>query len=263
MPGWGSNLSGSSAQRIVFGSYGTGQATLSRGIWFINDSYLTFDDLAVGTQQGFGGGHPDSFANNITIQRCTIALAPGNSSVGVVAYGSHWTIADNTVENTGDSGLLLTGDGYSISGNTIANTGVDPAITYGAHGIYLKASNAQVIGNTITNFQNDGISVRYRNSVVSGNTITDGEIGIAWFQYDPAAGTSQWTGNRITGLTVAGIYVSPSDIAGNTRESFVITGNQIAKPTGASAAAEMAAGWEAMNLHPTTGVYTVADNPVS
>src|SRR3954451_2640138 len=39
--------SGSAGARITFGSYGTGQAVLSQGIWFTSRSWLVFDNLAV------------------------------------------------------------------------------------------------------------------------------------------------------------------------------------------------------------------------
>lgn len=224
MPG----TSGAAGAPIVFGSYGNGQATITHGVWFIDTDYLTFDNLALGPQSGLQGGNASGHtANHIVVERSTIALGAGNSNLGIYANGNDWTIAGNVIEHTGDSGALLIGDDYAITGNTIADTGLDPAISYPKHGIYLKASNATVAGNTITDFSTDGVSVRYRNSAVRDNHISGGQIGIAWFQYDTIAGTSYWTNNVITNTTAAGIYVSPSDKAGPTIESFVITANTI------------------------------------
>lgn len=246
--------SGATDAPIVFGSYGSGQATITQGVWFINKNFLTFDNLALGPQSGLQGGNSSgSTANDIVVENCTVGLSASNPQVGINATGNDWTIDNNTVENIGNSGMLLEGDNYTVSGNTITNTGLDSAISYGMHGIYLKVSNATVTDNTITNFSSDGISVRYRNSVISGNHISGGAIGIAWFQYDTIAGTSYWTDNVIATST-AGIYVSPSDIGGPTIESFVISGNTFAAPP--------TSGWVATNLHPTTGAYSVSGNTI-
>ena len=91
--------------------------------------------------------------------------------------------------------------------------------------------------------------MRYRNSVLTANHISNGLEGIAWFQYDPLAGTSRWTANVITGTTTAGIYISPSDKGGNTRESFVIERNTVQPAGGVN-----------MNLKKTTGTYLVQEN---
>jgi hypothetical protein len=255
MPGWGDPIYGTSGAPIVFGSYGTGRATITNGVWFPGGDYLTFDSIDFGPQAGFRGGNNSTNANHITVQRCRIALAPGNSDVGINAYGNDWLINRDVVANTGDSGMLLLGDSDTIYGNTITNTGLDPAISYGKHGIYLKVSNALVSNNTITNFAADGISVRYRNSQLYDNVISGGPIGIAWFQYDTTPGTSQWSYNQVqTG--VAGVYVSASDAAGKTTESFVITDNTLGpEPQSPS--------WVAMNLKPTTGQYTVQGNIIN
>jgi hypothetical protein len=254
MPGWGDPIYGVAGAPIVFGSYGTGRATITDGVWFPGGNYLTFDNLNLGPQAGFQGGNDSKNANNITVQSCQIGLAPGNSSVGLSAYGNGWLITRNVVTNTGDSGMLLLGNSDTIYGNTIRNTGLDTAISYGKHGIYLKVPNAIVTDNTITNFSADGISVRYRNSQLYRNVISGGSIGIAWFQYDTTPGTSDWSYNQIH-TSVAGIYVSASDRAGKTTESFIITGNALApQPQGSS--------WVAMNLKPTTGSYTVSGNTI-
>jgi parallel beta-helix repeat protein len=243
MPG----ASGTSGSPIVFGSYGQGNATLPQGVWFRGHNGLAFEHLTIGPEGGVQGT-----GENITIEWCAI----GNDSLAInAAAGSsnsnnkNWTIDDNTIEHTGNSGMLLEGENFTVSGNTIANTGLDNSIPYGKHGIYLKVSNATVTGNTITNFSEDGISVRYRNSTVADNYISGGPIGIAWFQYDTISGTSHWTGNTIVGTTAAGFYVSDSNIGGATRESFVIEHNTLQPASGVF-----------MNLAATTGSYAVQEN---
>ncbi len=243
MPG----SSGASGSPIVFGSYGQGNATLPQGVWFRGHNDLGFENLTIGPEGGVQGTGED-----ITIEWCTI----GHDSLAInAAAGSsnsnnrNWTIDDNSIDHTGNSGMLLEGENFTVSGNTITNTGLDSSIPYGKHGIYLKVANATVSQNTIADFSEDGVSVRYRNSTVVDNYISGGSIGIAWFQYDAIAGTSHWAGNTIVGTTAAGFYVSPSDIGGSTRESFVIENNTV-----------QPAGGVFMNLKPTTGSYTVQAN---
>jgi hypothetical protein len=245
MPG----VSGAAGAPIVYGSYGTGKASLPQGIWFMGVNWLVFQDLAIsGPSQGVCASANGSGASHVTVQNMAI------SNVGIAINSANyadtdWTVQSNTVDQTRDSGMILLGDRFSVSANTITNTGTDSSISYGKHGIYLKAANSTVTNNTIRDFSEDGVSVRYRNSTVENNTIANGAIGIAWFQYDPVAGTSHWRNNTISGTTAADIYVSDSDTAGNTRESFVITDNSLAKTAG-----------QYTNLKPTTGTYTVDGN---
>jgi Right handed beta helix region len=250
MPG----VSGASSAPIVVGSYGGGQATISQGVWFIDQNHLTFDNLKLGPAGGLqGGNNSGHHANNITVQRCTIDFGSGastNPNVGIYAMGNDWTIQDNAITNIGNSGMLLEGDTYTISGNTITHTGVDSGISYGKHGIYLKVSNATVTGNDISYFAQDAVSPRMRNSTISGNVFSHGAIGIGFYQYDATAGTSRWTDNTITDTSAAGIYTDGG--AGGlypTRESFVITDNTIQITNG-----------DFMNLQPTTGTYSVSGN---
>jgi hypothetical protein len=234
--------SGAAGAPIVFGSYGQGEASLPLGVWFKGDDYLAFEHLTITGPESYLQGTGEG----ITVEWCSI----GEDSLPLNAMGSQWTIDDNTINDAGNSGMLLEGEDFTVSHNTITNTGLDAAIPYGKHGIYLKVANATVTDNTITNFSADGISARYRNSVIEGNQISGGPIGIAWFQYDSIPGTSYWIGNTITDTTAAGIYVSPSDeVGGDTRESFLIEHDTIEPSAGVF-----------MNLEPTTGTYTTFEN---
>ena len=243
--------SGAAGRPIVFGSYGKDQATITQGVWFIDHDYLTFDNLSLGPQSGLQGGNNSGHtASHIVVQRCTISLGASNPRVGIYSNGNDWTIADNTVEDIGNSGMLLNGDTDTISGNTITNVGLDRSISYGKHGIYLIVSNATVTNNNISHFQADGISPRLPNSTISGNIISDGPIGIGFFEYDTTAGTSHWTNNTITGTTAAGIYVNGgSGGLHPTIERFVISGNTI----------DPAAG-QRLNLERMRGTYRLQDN---
>jgi putative cofactor-binding repeat protein len=245
----GPSRSGTASARIVYASYGPGRASLPQGIYLNSVNGLAFEDLAIsGPAAGLQASGSGTGASNITIDGLSI------SNVGIGIQSAHasdtnWIIRNNTISQTGDSGMILLGSTFSVTGNQITDTGTNTAITYGKHGIYLKASGATVTGNTIRRFASNGVSARYRNSVVDNNTISNGPIGIAWFQNDPTAGTSYWRNNQISGTTSADIYVSGSDSAGSTRESFVITGNTLSRISGVC-----------MDLQPTTGTYTVNSN---
>jgi len=236
------NESGTTGAPIVFGSYGIGRASLPQGIWFKGYSHLVFEALSV-AQPGYQG--VQGTGDSIVVRGCDLT----DLQIGIQATGSNWRIEDNHIGRIGDSGLILWGAGHVVADNLIADTGLDRSITYGKHGIYLKASGTHIAGNTITSFTNSGVSARFRDSHIEGNTISGGEIGISWFQYDEVAGTSRWQDNVISEVTAAGIYVDPGGHGLTTHESFVIGGNTISRGN---------AVW--LNLHPTTGTYRVAGN---
>jgi hypothetical protein len=260
MPGWGESASGTSAAPISFGSYGQGQATITQGVWFKSDNNLAFQNLTFGADSGTAGAGFQGNGEGITILHTTIEHA----SLGINAEGANWTIAGNTINDTGDSGMLLGytagapgepagGNNFLVTGNTITNTGLNPAITYGTHGIYDKVTNSTITGNTISHFNDDGISVRYRDSTISDNHLSYGAIGLAWFQYDTTAGTSRWTDNSISHVSAAGIFVcGVKQGCLEALESFHISGGAITDYRGSE-----------MDLQPTNGTYSVAQKPSS
>jgi Right handed beta helix region len=241
------NYSGAAGRPVVFGSYGSGKAEITHGVWFVQ-SHLAFENLAV-DHTFFGGSETRGTSNDITLAGMSISLASGNSSLGIYSHGNHWVIENSTITNTGLSGMLLNGDGYLVTGNSITNTGLDHNNGYNNHGIYVDASDATITNNTIDNFAESAISVRYRNSTITGNTLSRGNIGIDFFQTDPVAGSAHWTGNTITHTSEAGIYICESGAAGSTMESFTIANNTIRVDGGAF-----------MNLKPTRGTYAKYGN---
>jgi hypothetical protein len=266
MPGLGFEDSGASRDPIVFGSYGSGKATLTRGVWLgVNQSYphgpshLVFENLSLGPKEGFQGT-----GNYITLRHLTISgllAAQTNSQVGISTEGSHWWIEDNTITDTGDSGMLLGfdsgrpgdpagGEDYVVSGNVVSHTGLNPRLTYGLHAIYLKVANARISGNQLTYFRNDGISMRYRDAVVSHNYIAHGDIGIAWYQYDALPGKTRLIANTIAFTSTAAIFVcGVAQSCKRPIESFVLSHNRLTSIQGA-----------AMNLQPTAGSYVLQAN---
>lgn len=242
------------ASGVTFGAYGTGRPNLSQGIWFSQKANLTFDGLAVdggsspGDLSAIQGSASGTGSTNITIRdsaftRVRIGVNSAN------AGDANWTISNTLIQYTRDSGAIVLGRDFTFRNNTILDTGQDSTIAYGKHGVYAKGPGQVFVGNTIRRFSANGISLRFRNAVVEGNTISDGAIGVAWFQIDPSAGTSVIAYNRISGTTSAGIYVSPSDAAGATRESFVIASNTI-----------RGSGGNGADISATSGNLTLANN---
>lgn len=266
MPGHGMLVSGSPRAPISFGTWGRGRATLPRGIWLGHDarhpygpSHLVFKRLALGPAVGFQGTGTDIALLDLKI---TNIVGPHRlGETGIEAQGSHWLIAGNHIDRTGDSGMLLGfdvsvpgqpagGDDYRVLDNTIEHTGLDPAITFGTHGIYSKVTNITIARNRIVGFRNDGVSVRYHGARVIDNDIAHGSIGIAWFQYDTTGGTTQFVGNTIDDTRAAAIFVCGVESrCALPLETFVIRHNRLRHMHGVL-----------MNLAPSSGNYVMHNN---
>jgi putative cofactor-binding repeat protein len=222
--------SGAPRRPIVFGSYGSGLATILAGAYVVAD-HLRFERLGF-RATFYGGSEVHGTSSDIQLDRLTIKLPAGNHRLGLYSNGDNWVIRNSTVENTGLSGMLLNGHRYRVTGNLIEWTGLDMTNGYNNHGIYLDASDATITGNVIRYFAESGISVRYRGSTITGNLIENGNIGIDFFQTDRHAAASEWSGNRIVGTTAAGIYVSDRGSGGTTREQITIARNLIRAAAG-------------------------------
>lgn len=244
------SVSGEPRRPIVFGSYGRGRASVAR-IYLNSVHHLRYQDLSIrGASNAVLASPYGAPVHHITLVRNRLVEARIGINSGHPG-ATDWTIRDNVISRTGDSGMLLQGDRFDIRCNVVTRTGLDPDVPYPKHGLYVKASNAVIVGNTIEDFSASGISVRARNSVIKYNTIAGGPVGVGWYQEDAIPGASYWRKNRISGTSVAGMVVTPSGAppGRTTRESFTITGNVIARRAG-----------QDMRLAPTSGTYTIAHN---
>jgi hypothetical protein len=214
--------SGTRSAPIDVGSYGRGLAGLNGGIFLRGVSWLELHDLAItGPPQGVlasrdGGGTKDIVLSRLAISSVAIAINSANTR------DTRWRVVGNHIDGTQDSGIIVGGSRLLIARNTITNTGLSRTIPYGKHGIYAKGPSLRMIGNTIANFQSNGISTRYQDALVEDNTISGGPIGVAYFRSSSVAGVTRILGNRISRVTSAGIYLE-----GPTAERFVVKGNTL------------------------------------
>jgi parallel beta helix pectate lyase-like protein len=213
----------------VYGSYGTGRATLSSTVnnvlFFHNASWVTVQNLRLttdGTDDHIVVSDPSTTNAFITLKSdlITDTAAFGVNSPSLSDHD--WTIQGSTISDTGETGITFRGAGFKVIGNIVKDTGQSPSEA--SHGVYAKGPNAQVIGNVITGFTTSGVSIRYQNAVVQGNAISGGLIGIGQFQ---DAGVTNGAGsllayNSIGNVSLCGIYLD-----GSTLETFTIVDNTI------------------------------------
>lgn len=248
--GFSPSSSGTSGERIVFGSYGYGNATLTGQIAPTpGPSYLTFDHLTI-TTTGASVSTIAGWGQHIRIQNCNLSseLATAITCVSGLRKRSGtvvedylmppvgWEILSNVIHDTGDSGILIgaaiekathgsaeelegrrtaeyPGEAMVIEGNIICRTGLNAALAYGKHGIYLKAKNSTVRRNLIAYSSADGVSQRYSNCAIEENLIESAEVALGFFQYGNAAtlGESHWSRNTISNVDAA--FYAPTEEA--------------------------------------------------
>ena len=255
--------SGTAGSPIVFGSYGSGQATISNtqgAVWFAGKSYLTFDNLDLtsgGSATGVFAGSGSAGSDHIVLRNSVVENSGGVGVIAPNAGDSAWTISHNTFRNLGDSGLIIFASNTMISGNTITHVGVNAAITYGKHGIYAKGPDMTIANNDISDVTGgQAVSIRFHGARVYGNTIHDTGYGFAFFDYDPAPapqGTSYIYDNRLWNISGWGFYYDNfADPNGNAPTvDFVVASNTFSF-NGAS---------EAINVSPSgTAHVTIANN---
>lgn len=172
---------------------------------------------------------------------------------------SSWTIAHTTIDHTAGNGILFDrlngrrntgGRWLNVIDSSIINTGEHPPRGYAVHGIYDNAADSWVIGNVITNFSTDGVSVRFHGAQVRGNYIANGPVGIGAFEEDSVGGTTHFSANKILDTTSGEVFVCGK--ASGCKESldrFVITNNTLMRKSG-----------DEMDLQPTRGGYYLAHN---
>jgi hypothetical protein len=230
-------VSGVSGDPITFGSYGSGQAELdvssANDVWLPDGVHdLTFEDLDfTGGSVLFASSGGGSGTYDITVTGSTFSGTP-LSAINIANPGdSDWTVSDDTISDTGDSGIIIWGSDVSVTGCTISDTGTNSALDYGKHGIYDKGPDTTIADNDISDIPNgEAISLRFHGAQVYGNTIHDTPYAIAFFDYDtssPPQGTSYVYDNRLWDISGYGFYYdNQADPNGNSPSvNFVLANN--------------------------------------
>jgi Periplasmic copper-binding protein (NosD) len=234
------NGGGERGKPLTYSTYGVGNAIVP-AIYIEKHDFLTYNHFTIhgtGITSYWGAGGTQS--SDITIENSLITDV--KAGIGVIS-GDRWRVLNNTIAETGDSGILtqtgdeggrgIPGNEWVIDNNLITKTGLHD-FGWDEHGIYLKCTNSEVSNNTITAFQDSGISQRYGNDTITKNRVSNGHagsIGIEFIPYDSTGRTSHWVENNVSG-TVTGLYAPLHDSGspppgGTTRENFVVERNAI------------------------------------
>ena len=234
--------SGNPGAPLTFGSYGRKLATIANtagAVSLIARHDVRFVRLRLSTDGSpatIVSGEWRNPSQRIEIDRCQIVDTKGIGVYSAATDDANWTIRRSLLQHIGDSGVIVLGHDITVQSSSIVDTGWNTDISWGKHGIYAKGPSIRVIGNRISRFQGSGVTVRFRNALIRNNVIRGGDAGISYFRNDPGdGGTSRFEGNTISDVRSAGIFVSGSDEAGPTNESFVVSGNRIRTQTGSVA----------------------------
>jgi len=208
------DLHGTASSPITFSSYGSGLRPVLISVWILGTSHLVFDSLNIDSQLNprytpFSSS-PKAGSNYITISNCILENTHG---LGInINHDSHWLIADNVIQNIGDSGILTLGSNIVITKNTITNVGWNMNISYGKHCIYAKGPNDIITHNDLSHVnaggasnsgQGQAVSVRFHGANVSHNNIHDTVAAVFFFDYDGLAAPGKWS--YVVGNTVSNV----------------------------------------------------------
>ena len=230
-------VSGGQGQPIVYTSYGAGPANLTGGVYLNSNSNLTFTNLAItsATTPGIGTSASGSGVTNVVVSNSSVS-STYNGGIGGYGIGirstrdSNWTIQNDRVANTADSGVFSLGSSVAIEQDVFVNNGTGAYCGTGAgqnpcHAIYAKGPNFTITGNTITSPQTAGVSLRFQNNVVTGNKIYGGQKGIAFNSETTTPGTTVISGNLLSGQSDTGIVLASGKDP--LYESFTISANTV------------------------------------
>ncbi|MEL6441279.1 MAG: right-handed parallel beta-helix repeat-containing protein [Cyanobacteria bacterium J06621_8] len=120
---------------------------------------------------------------NVTIDNNHVYNTYGN---GIVSGGGSAALEPNQAHDTPNPGLRITNNLIHDIGKTPSPRANSPV-----HGLYIKAQDAYIAGNTVYNsFDGEGISIR-STAVVIDNKIWDTKLAALAFYQDAPAGPSQ------------------------------------------------------------------------
>ena len=217
--------SGTSAAPITYGSYGTGRPVLNN-IWLSGEHDLIFNNLELDSATSIpfnSSSNSATGAYDITLENSYIHNTAG-LGIHSATLDHDWLIKGNTIEHTGDSGILVEySTNVTITQNTIAYTGEKQAsIAYATHDIYAKGPNMTISYNDLSHQMGDGqaVSMRAHGQYVYGNSIHDTPTAINFYDYDTSTanpqGTSYVYNNRIWNISANDFYYDSASSTGVT-----------------------------------------------
>jgi hypothetical protein len=257
--------SGTISAPTVYGSYGTGKAILTEGVYALASALYTVIDNLHLTRSTAGGnivqlGNASNLCNHATIQRCEISDVGDTATqqIGLTLNGSGITIVGNYIHDMPAHGMLIGSNddgnsgGYAIRRNLIYNTGLNESMPFNPHAIYGDAHDVSVADNTFLHWgRSSAVSQRYRGWAIEDNHFAAGGVGIEFLQTDTIPGQSTWRRNTIVNVCAGDIYVGSADNGNHQAlESLRIVENVLGPLANANS----------LNLHDTTGGYEVWGN---
>ena len=245
--------SGTASAPVTYTSYGSGQANLASSIYLQSASNLIISNLNISSSgsRGIGTSSTGTGVTNVVVENdeVTSSYDAGEGGYGIGlgnTADSNWTITNDIISNTADSGIMSVGPNITVIDSTFSDDGIgshcgdDPATGWASttynpcHAVYAKSSNWTIENNVITNSSAttapatfSAITLRGHDNTVSGNTISGpgSGNGISFWSETTTAGTTDITDNVISNELDTGIETG----AGTEPivESFVIDGNSI------------------------------------
>lgn len=229
---------------VTYNSFGTGKGILSftgpivqltvvKNVTFDNLSFqLTGNAITAIITSDNANSRTDG-CDNIIVQNCLLdggqpvraqytvntftaigilAARPDPTTPTRAGWDTNWQILNNTIQNCGDSGIMLCGQGHVVDGNTIQHVGMQTRQT-ASYGVMLRASNCIVKNNTITDANSGGVSVRYCNQDIYNNIVDGGTNGVQILMedfYSASAGVTLIHENKFHNIGT-GIYYTIID----------------------------------------------------
>ena len=201
---------------LTVGAYGSGQNPRINSQAVNGRGNIRYDNVDVPSVSGGGSGA----GGPITVTNSRLGgTAISINTTGVFNTGPPWTVACNYIGTPGlgansDSCILMLSPNSTVAGNKISGCG--GGLPYGTHGVYAKAENVRIAGNTVSNIRNgQAFSIRMRGALVEYNRYDGTGYGAAidWYGQGPASHAGGTIEIRNNDFTMIPMWLDPTDAA--------------------------------------------------
>jgi hypothetical protein len=199
---------------LTVGAYGTGANPRINGQSVNRLGNVRYDNVDVPSVSGGAAGA----SGPITVSNSRLGgTAISINTTGTFNTGPAWTVACNDIGTAGlgrntDSCILMLSPGSRVIGNRISGCGGGPS--YGTHGVYAKAENVHIAGNTVAQITNgQAFSLRMRGALVENNRYDGTGHGAAvdWYGQGPASHAGGTIEIRNNDFTMTRMWLDPTD----------------------------------------------------